>query len=198
MSKLSENPSLKEINAYKNKLNWGDIPSIYQLASNAIREMDGMLTHGFNNPFKQLLDQSNWNLKLAKQSSNITGKVSTGKPKISLYHNINEQDYELHCYPMNNNEPVKEAQFNNPHCPFIVWTPQTMQILFKLNSLVPFIVYTFQKGDIADYALIRYANQRVDELISVLSQSFDIIDIKGYSIAEFCKEIYRKHSELQS
>lgn len=48
MSKLSENPSLKEINAYKNKLNWGDIPSIYQLASNAIREMDGMLTHGFS------------------------------------------------------------------------------------------------------------------------------------------------------
>ena len=68
-------------------------------------------------------------------------------------------------------------------------------MLFRLNSLVPFIVYTFQKGDKADYALIRYANQRVDELIQLLEESFDITDIKGYSIAEFCKEVYRKHSQ---
>ena len=165
MSKLSDNPSLKEIDAYKKKLNWGDVPTIYQLATNSIREMDGLLTHGFNNAFK---------------------------------HNINEQHYELHCYPIINNEPVKEAQFNNPQCPFIEWTPLTMQTLFRLNSLLPFIVYTFQKGDLADYALIRYANQRVDELITVLSQSFDITDIKGYSIAECCKEVYRKQSQSQS
>lgn len=198
MSKLSDNPSLKEIDAYKKKLNWGDVPTIYQLATNSIREMDGLLTHGFNNAFKQLLDQRNWNLNTTTQSSNIIGKVTTGKPKISLYHNINEQHYELHCYPIINNEPVNEAQFNNPQCPFIEWTPLTMQTLFRLNSLLPFIVYTFQKGDLADYALIRYANQRVDELITVLSQSFDITDIKGYSIAEFCKEVYRKQSQSQS
>ena len=74
MSKLSDNPSLKEIDAYKKKLNWGDVPTIYQLATNSIREMDGLLTHGFNNAFKQLLDQRNWNLNTATQSSNIIGK----------------------------------------------------------------------------------------------------------------------------
>lgn len=197
MSKLSDNPSLKEIDAYKKKLNWGEIPLLYQQATKAISDIDGLLTDGFNNPFKQLLDQSNWNVKVTDQSQNVIGKIRTGKPKISLYHNINEQNYELHCYPMVNNEPLKEAQFDNPYCPFIEWTPQTMQILFKLNSLLPFIVYTFKQGDIADYALIRYANQRVDELINVLSQSFEITDIKGYSIAEFCKEIYRKKSLSQ-
>ena len=72
-----------------------------------------------------------------------------------------------------------------------------MQMLFRLNSLIPFIVYTFQRGDKADYALIRYANKRVDELILLLQQTFDITDIKGYTIAEFCKEIYRKHSQSQ-
>ncbi len=42
-----------------------------------------------------------------------------------------------------------------------------MQMLFRLNALIPFIVYTFQQGDKADYALIRYANQRVEELIQL-------------------------------
>ncbi|ASP49728.1 hypothetical protein [Cognaticolwellia beringensis] len=195
MSELSDNPSLKEIYAYKKKINWGDIPSIYQLASNSISEIDGILSHGFNNAFTQLLDQSNWNVNFKTSESDIVGKVTTPKPKISLYHNINEQHYELHCYPVINNESVLEAQYNNPRCSFIEWTPQTMQILFRLNSLIPFIVYTLQKGDIADYALIRYANQRVDELITLLSQSFDITDIKGFSIADFCKEVYRKHSQ---
>ncbi|MBA6392306.1 hypothetical protein H4J38_16185 [Colwellia sp. BRX10-3] len=197
MSKLSDNPSLKEINAYKKKLNWGDIPAIYQLAANSISDIDGILTHGFNNAFKQLLDQRNWNLNTVEQQNDIMGKVTTRKPKISLYHNINEQHYELHCYPIINDERVLQAQLNNPLCPFIEWRPATMQMLFRLNSLIPFIVYTFQKGDIADYALIRYAHQRVDELIILLQKSFNITDTKGHTIAEFCKEIYRKHSQSQ-
>jgi len=198
MSELSDNPSLKEINAYKKKINWGDIPTIYHLATSSISDIDGILTHGFNSAFKQLLDQSNWNLSVLEEKHDIFGKgEATPKPKIALYHNINEQHYELHCYPIINDERVLQAQFNNPLCPFIKWTPETMQMLFRLNSLIPFIVYTFQKGDKADYALVRYANQRVDELISLLQQAFNITDIKGYTIAEFCKEIYRKHAQSQ-
>tara|TARA_R110000737_G_scaffold48658_8_gene69159 strand:- start:6412 stop:7047 length:636 start_codon:yes stop_codon:yes gene_type:complete len=199
MSELSDNPNLNEINAYKKKINWGDIPAIYHLAASSISEVDGILTHGFDSPFKQLLDSSNWNLGLLGAKKAPTGKITlANKPKISLYHSMTEQHYELHCYPIVNDERVLQAQLNNPLCPFIIWTPDTMQILFRLNSLVPFIVYTFQQGDKADYALIRFANKRVDELIQLLAQSFDIINIKGYSVAEFCQEIYRKHSQGQS
>ena len=199
MSELSDNPNLKEINAYKKKINWGDIPAIYQLAASSISDVDGILSHGFDSAFKQLFDQSNWNLSLLGDKNVVVDKVTLKpKPKISLYHSMTEQHYELHCYPIINDERVLQPQLNNPRCPFIIWTPETMQILFRLNSLIPFIVYTFQQGDKADYALIRFANQRVDELIRLLAQSFDIIDVKGYSIAEFCQEIYRKHSQSQS
>jgi hypothetical protein len=196
MSELSDNPNLKEINTYKKKINWGDIPNIYHLAATAISDIDGILTHGFDSAYKELLDQRNWNRDMADDKNDILGTAPTNqKPKISLCHIMNEQHYELHCYPMINNERVLEAQYNNPLCPFKKWTPETMQILFRLNSLIPFIVYTFQKGDKADYALVRYAHQRVEELIAFLNESFDITDIKGYSIAEFCKEIYRKKSQ---
>lgn len=198
MSELANMPNLKEINAYKKKLNWGDIPAIYQLAANSISDLDGILSLGFDNPFKQLLNQSNWNQHIAVKGNTKKSGNASIKPSISLYHHMTEQHYELHCYPMINNERVLQAQLNNPLCPFINWSPETMQVLFRLNSLIPFIVYTFQKGDKADYALIRYANQRVDELISLLEQSFDITRVNGYSILEFCREIYRKHAQSQS
>lgn len=199
MSELSDNPNLKEINAYKKKINWGDIPTIYQLATSSISDIDGILTHGFDSAFKQLLDHSNWNFSLLGEIKFPSGKhEAANKPQIMLYHSMTDQHYELHCYPIVNGERILQTQLNNPNCPFIKWTPETMQMLFRLNSLIPFIVYTFQKGDKADYALIRYANQRVDELIQLLARSFDIIDIKGFSIAEFCQEIHRKHSQSQA
>ncbi|MGB1262483.1 MAG: hypothetical protein ACPG52_06200 [Cognaticolwellia sp.] len=196
MSELSTNPNLKEINAYKKKINWGDIPTIYHLATSSVSELDGILTHGFDSAYKQLLDYSNWNLSILGGQTDISGKVTTtSKPSVSLYHNITEQHYELHCYPIVNDERVLQSEINNPLCPFIKWIPETMQMLFRLNSLIPFIVYTFQKGDEADYALVRYANSRVDELIQLLGKSLDIVDIKGYSILEFCKEIHRKQAQ---
>lgn len=198
MSELSDNPSLKEINAYKKKLNWGDVPAIYQLAASSISDVDSILTHGFDSAFKQLLDRNNWNHKILSTQKSITDKLPhTIKPQVSLFHHISEQHYELHCYPIINEERVLETQIKNPASPFIEWVPEAMQMLFRLNSLVPFIVYTFQKGDKADYALVRYANSLVDKLITTLDQAFDITEIKGYSIAEFCKEIYRKHSNYQ-
>ena len=142
MSELADNPSLKEINAYKKKINWGDIPTIYHLATSAIGEIEGLLTNGFDSAFKQLLNRNNWNLAMLESNHVLSGKAPvTIKPKISLFHNVNEQHYELHCYPVVNNEPVFQAQINEPNCPFINWTPETMQILIRLNSLIPFIVY---------------------------------------------------------
>lgn len=193
MSELSDNPNLKEINAYKKKLNWGDIPSIYHLAASSLGDIDGILTHGFDSAYKQILNKNNWNLELLEGQRDVTGKITvTIKPKIALRHSFDEQNYELHCYPMIDNERNIVRQSEHPECPFIKWVPETMQMLFRLNSLIPFIVYTFQNGDKADFALMRYANARVEQLIELLNQSFDIVEIKGYSIAEFCKELYRK------
>jgi hypothetical protein len=192
MSELSDNPNLKEINAYKKKLNWGDIPTIYHLAASSLGDIDSILTHGFDSAYKQILNKNNWNIEFLNGHKDITGKINVAnKPRISLRHVFDEQNYELHCYPLINDERIISAQFNHPDCPFIKWLPETMQMLFRVNSLVPFIVYTFQNGDKADFALMRYANARVEELIELLSQSFEIVDVKGYSIAGFCKELYR-------
>ncbi len=192
MSELSDNPNLKEINAYKKKLNWGDIPNIYHLAASSLGDIDGILTHGFDSAYKQILNKNNWNIELLNGEKKLTGEIIvTDKPKISLRHIYDEQNYELHCYPIINDDRAIIAHRNNPDCPFIKWIPEIMQMLFRVNSLIPFIVYTFQNGDKADFALMRYANARVEQLIEQLSQSFDIVEVKGYSVAEFCKELYR-------
>ena len=57
--------------------------------------------------------------------------------------------------------------------------------------MISFIVYTFKSGDQADLALIKFSHKRVQELIGELSNSFEIVDITGYTIAEFCKELYK-------
>jgi hypothetical protein len=198
MSELSENPDLKEVNAYKKKLNWGEVPAIYQLASSAIGDIDGILTHGFDSAFKQLLNKDNWNLTLLEGRKNQQGEVSCKyKPQILLRHVYDEQHYQLHCYPIIDDERVIVTQLNNPQCSFEKWLPETMQMLFKINSLIPFIVYAFQSGDKADFALMRYANSRVEELITVIEQHYEVVGVKGYSIAEFCKELYRRRPNFQ-
>lgn len=190
MLELSNNPSLKEINSYKKQLNWGDISNIYHLAANSVGEIDGILTHGFDSAYKQLLDKSNLNLQLLNGTRSAAGEVITAtKPQISLLHNYTQQHYELHCYPIINGERILSTEINNPLCPFIKWIPETMQMLFRVNSLVPFIIYSLQSGDKADVALLHYTNARINSLINLLVEQFDVVDIKGYSIPEFCKEL---------
>ena len=62
MSSLSPSASLKEINAYKKQINWGEVSSIYHIFSSSVGEVDGILTHGFDSAYKQILNQNNWNL----------------------------------------------------------------------------------------------------------------------------------------
>jgi len=193
MSELPITSTLKEITAFKKKLNWGDVPSIYHMASSSVGELDGILTHGFDSAYKRILNKDNLNLDLLDGHIDNSGNIVTNiKPKITLRHCYDEQNYELHCYPMVQGERLNVSLSQHPLCPFNRWAPETMRMLFRISSLVSFIVFTFKTGDQADLALIKYSHKRVQELINELSKSFDIVDIIGYSIADFCKELYRK------
>lgn len=185
-----ENPDLRQINAYKKKLTWGEVPLVYSLASGAVSELDGLISHGFDSAYRQILDKSTWNLSLLKGHQDNNGEIHVLlKPRIQLKHVYTNQCYELHCFPMIDDEPVHQNLSNHPGCPFKIWAPESLQMLFRVNHLISFITYSFQKGDEADMALIRFSHLTIIKLIDHLAESFEIVDVIGYNIAEFCKEI---------
>lgn len=191
MNEFPKSPALKDINAFKRKLNWGEVPAIYHMVSSSIGELDGILTHGFDSAYKQLLNRNSWNLDLLAGYADEQGNLKVEiKPKISLKHVFNEMGYELHCFPVIRGERINRNLIRNPWCPFQAWIPETMRRLFRINALVAFIVYSFQNGDEADLALIKYAYLRVENLIDILRNSFDIIDVRGFNIAEFYRDNY--------
>lgn len=190
MSKTLSAHDLKKINAKKKQLTWGDVPPIYQLTSSALSEIDSILTHGFDSPFRQILDKETWNLPFLGGKRDEQGEITVQrKPKIALQHIYTKHSYELHCFPMINGEQMQYGIHKHPKCPFIHWEPESMQLLFRINSLVSFIIFAYKKGDAADQALIRFAHFKVMELIDILMESFEIVDVIGYNIAQFCQEI---------
>ena len=195
MGELSKSPTLKEINALKKKLSWGEVPNIYNLFATSISDMDGVLMHGFDNPYKQLLDKSNLNIELLGQFRNEHGELQLKtKPQLILHHSYDQDNYELHCHLVMNEERVFETQRNNPDCPFILWRPESMKTLFKLKAIIPFISYAIQKGDEADLALLKFSHIRSQQLIDHLRDFFDIVKVQGYTIEEFCQEIASRRS----
>ena len=100
--------------------------------------------------------------------------------------------YQLHCYPVVEGEIAYHRLIDSPACPFIKWYPESMRQLFKVGSLPSFIIYTVKGGDEADYALVKHIYQRVEQLIELFEQDFNVIAIKGYTIAEFFKEVTKK------
>jgi len=199
MSSLDKKPTLKAVNAHKKQLTWGDVPAIYHLVSSSLSELDGILSHGFDSAFKQVLDRNNWNLSLLQGYKDNQGSIQVKtKPQIILRHEFNDMGYELHCYPTINGEKVLTRLVNDKQCPFQHWAPEHMRMLFRINSLVAFSIFTFQSGDEADLALIKYAYFRVNELINILSESFDILAVEDYNIAEFYQEIDRRNGNVLS
>jgi hypothetical protein len=197
MSSLSADSNLKEINAHKKKINWGDVPAIYHMVSSSIGDLDGILTHGFDSAYKKILNPNFWNLPLFSpykdQQNNLQVK---NKPEIYLRHEYNDMGYELHLYPVVDGQIIKEAMINHPRCPFTRWHPESMQMLFRINSLVSFNIFCYQSGDEADLALIKYAYFRVNKLIDTLSESFHIVEVKGYNIAQFYQEIVKRNGNI--
>jgi len=197
MSSLNPKASLKEINAYKKKINWGDVSAVYQLFSSSLGDLDGILTHGFDSAYKQILHPSTWNLVFLDAQKGFNGSLKgKQKPQIVLRHEFNDMGYELHCYPAVDGKVVTQGMIDKGNCPFNTWQPEKMQMLFRLNSLVAFAIFCFQSGDEADIALLKYAHYKVEELITILSESFQINVVKGYSIAEFYQEISKRNGNI--
>ncbi|MFD2166914.1 hypothetical protein ACFSJY_11665 [Thalassotalea euphylliae] len=197
MSLNSPTPGLKEINALKKKLNWGEVPAIYHMVATSAGDLDGILTHGFESGYKSLLNKNKWNLPKLGGEIDENGRIHVKyKPKISLRHVYNEMGYELHCYPMVNGERLNRSLENSPHCPFKIWIPETMRRLFRVNSFVSFVFFIVQNGDEADMHLIKHLYRRVEELIDILRESFDVIDVRGYNIAEFYQEIDKRGGDI--
>ncbi len=197
MDPLSSNASLKEINAYKKKINWGDVSALYHMLSSSLGDIDGILTHGFDSAYKQILNPNILNLSLLGSTRAVDGTIQVkNKPQISLRHEFNDMGYELHCYPVIDGVNVTQCMINKPNCPFTAWYPEKMQMLFRVNSLVAFAVHCFQSGDEADIALLKFAHYKVEELITILNESFHIVVVKGYSIAEFYQEISKRNGNI--
>jgi hypothetical protein len=197
MNPLAKNLSLKEINAFKKKLNWGDVPTIYHLTSSSLAELDGILSHGFDNAFKNILDRSKWNLPILNGYRDPQGNIQVKiKPQLVLQHVYNDMGYELHCYPLVNGERISYSLMNESTCPFEIWLPDSMQMLFRINSFVAFSIFTYQNGDEADLALIKYTFCLVEKLINILSESFELTEVEGYNITEFYQEIIRRNGNI--
>jgi len=197
MSSLTKNPNLKEINALKKKLNWGDVPAIYHLVTSSLSELDGILSHGFDSSYKTILDRNTWNLPALNGHRDSDGNIHVKiKPKLILRHDFNDMGYELLCYPVVDGERINHPLIREHTSPFQTWLPESMRMLFRINSLVAFSIFTYQNGDEADLALIKYAYYRVEKLIETLSESFELVDVEGYSIAEFYQEIDRRNGNI--
>lgn len=197
MTTLDPRASLKEINAHKKRINWGDVPTIFHMVSSSIGDADSILLHGFDSGYKRVLQHSAWNLPIFEPYKDNKGNLKVkNKPDVILLHQYNDMGYELHFFPVVNGELVKESMVNNPKCPFVRWYPESMQMLFRINSLVAFSIFTFKSGDEADLALLRFAHQSVNKLIANLEESFHIIDVKGYNIAQFYQEITNRNGDI--
>jgi hypothetical protein len=192
-------PALKEINALKKRLNWGEVSSIYQMVSSSTGDLDGILTSGFDSAYKRILDRETWNLTLLGGYKDAQQHIQVKiKPQISLRHAYTEMGYELHAFPVINGEKVSHALIQEPNSPFITWMPETTRMLFRINSFIAFAIFTYQRGDEADLLLVKYAYYRVNELIKILQESFDVIEVKGFNIAEFYQEIARRNGNILS
>ena len=193
MTFSSATPDLKEINAYKKKINWGQVSAQYHMVATSAGELDGLLSHGFESGFTMLLNKKNWNPKVLGGTKQENGEYQFAKkPKVSLRHIYTDMGYELHCFPMIANERINFALVNNKFSPFKQWLPEAQRRLFRVNHLANFIIQTVQNGDEADKELVKHIFIRVCELLNILQEQLDVQEIKGYSIAEFIQEVKKK------
>jgi len=107
---------------------------------------------------------------------------------------VKSNNYEVHCMPEIDDEPVVLFSKNNPKIDFKVWDPSTMQCLIKLPDFIEFIRFAFTRGDEIDQKLVRYAALTVDNILKDLATEIDIVGLKGYSINHIIERIEEEGS----
>ncbi len=190
---LPDDAEIKDINAFKKKINWGEIPAFFQLVAKSIADAEGFLQYGFDNAFKQLVDRKNWNYDLlglpedADRTMPEHALSPIRPPKICLYHVFNHQGYELLAFPYVNNLLVDDYREGDPKLEFKIWDPSQMKRLVRFSELHKFIAFTLTNGDDADMALIVHAHNVVNRIITMLEQELTVNEIRGLSIDQAFK-----------
>ena len=187
-AQLPKNPTLKEINAYKKQLNWGELTPFYHLVASSISESEGILEHGFDNAVKKIIDNRNWNLSFLGGNKDPMGDIHyEEKPRIALHQIFTERGFELWALPYAKDVTIDRYVKGDPFMGFTVWDPVTMKSLIRINQLHKFIAFYFDRGDKADKALILHAHKVVHKIISFLQRELNVVKLDGVTI----KELYQ-------
>ena len=192
LAQLPDNPTIKDINAFKKKINWGEIPSFFHLISNAVAETEGFITYGFDNAYKRITNRKNWNYELLgvdtsidlKKVDHIEQLTPLRKPRICLYHVFNSNGYELLALPFIKDTVIDEYRKYDPNMEFQCWDPSEMKTLVRISQLHKFIAFNIKSGDEADMALIIHAHHVVNKVITMLEQEVDVCRTKGMTIKD--------------
>lgn len=182
--------TLKEINTYKKRLNWGEMPPFFHMISNSLSDVQGLNVHGFDNSFKRLIDKSNWNMRRLRGSELMSGEIQVERqPEIAVLRKFASKNYEVHCFPLINDEPVVLYTKNSSEIDFKVWDPSTMQVLIKLPDFYGFIEYAYTRGDEADKLLVEFASDLIDNTLRELNEEVKVIALRGPSIKNLIQQI---------
>ncbi len=184
--KLPENPTLKDINRYKKQLNWGELPPFYHMVAQSLGESEGVLTHGFDNAIKRIIDKRNWNLAiLGGYIDNSNAIHCETRPRLALYQVFTDRGFELHAIPYAKDSEIDQYVKGNRLMEFQLWDPLNMRLILRVNQLHKFISFYFEHGDDADFALILHAHKAVNDVIAFLQQHVQITKVDGVSIRAF-------------
>lgn len=192
---LPDDATCKEVNAFKKRINWGEIPAFFQVVSSSIAEAEGFIYHGFDNAYKRIVDHRNWNYDTLgvpaevdlKKVDHIEYIEPARKPKICLYHVFSQTGYELLAFPYVNDNIVDMYRCDDPKLDFKVWDPSQMKVLVRIPQFHKFIAFTLKSGDDADTALVIHAHHVVNKIIAMLQQQVDVNEVKGMTIQQAFK-----------
>lgn len=192
---LPDDATVKDINAFKRKINWGEVPAFFHVVANSIAEAEGFINYGFDNAYKRIVDRRNWNYnKLGVDPSIDISKVDhiellepLNRPRICLYHVFSNTGYELLAFPYVNDTMIDTYRRDDKNMEFHLWDPSQMKVLVRFTQFHKFIAFTLKSGDDADTALVIHAHHVVNKMIEMLSEEVDVHEIKGMTIQQAFK-----------
>jgi hypothetical protein len=179
--------NVKAILQLKKSLNLGEVSNQFQIVANKLSELEGTFTDGFDNNIKYLLNEKNWNLDNCKH----------GKPPIALKKHCNQYAFDLHCFPIVNEEPQALINPFDAGSPFKEFNPCILGPLLSIPKISDFIGVTIHCGDEADLELLKYAHMLIEQLMGLLTTSLQVVDISGQSIQEIFLSVEQQLKEIK-
>ena len=179
--------NIKAINQLKKSINLGEIPTYYSLVATKLSDLEGTFTDGFDNNIKYLLNQKNW------QVNNLVA----GKPQVSLKKHLSDYAYDLHCFPIIDDEAQVVVNPFDPKSPFKEYNPAVIGPLVRSPNFSEFISMTIRIGDEADMELLKYAHMLIEQLTTLLNERITVVENTGLSIKDIFVDIQQQLNELK-